>query len=233
MNQQSNRRTFLGALALGVPAFFTTRGAFAEQLSGTPPLTEGPFYPDKLPLDTDNDLLIVNDSITPAVGQIVHLSGRVLSPSGSPLRNATVEIWQTDSHGVYINTRAPGRDQLDRHFQGYGRFLTASTGEYYFRTIKPAPYSGRTRHIHIRVKQGGKDLLTTQIFVKGEPLNASDGVLSDLQSAHDRDLVTVDFTPVAGSAIGELAANFTLMLGRTPAEGPHGHPPGPPPDAIF
>lgn len=37
-------------------------------------MTEGPFYPDKMPLDTDNDLLIVNDSITPAVGEVTYVS---------------------------------------------------------------------------------------------------------------------------------------------------------------
>ena len=44
----------------------------------TPAQTEGPFYPDKLPLDTDNDLLIINDDLTPAVGEITYLSGQVL-----------------------------------------------------------------------------------------------------------------------------------------------------------
>ena len=68
------RRAFLSGLALGAAAF-TVRGAFAEELVRTPPQTEGPFYPDKLPLDTDNDLIIVNDSLTPAVGAITHLSG--------------------------------------------------------------------------------------------------------------------------------------------------------------
>ena len=53
---QRNRRDFLGTLALGAAAF-TTPGAFAEELVRTPRQTEGPFYPDKLPLDTDNDLL--------------------------------------------------------------------------------------------------------------------------------------------------------------------------------
>ncbi|HYV27675.1 MAG TPA: intradiol ring-cleavage dioxygenase, partial [Candidatus Eisenbacteria bacterium] len=57
---------------------FSVPGAFAEELMRTPRQTEGPFYPDKLPLDTDNDLILVNDSITPAVGEITHLSGRIL-----------------------------------------------------------------------------------------------------------------------------------------------------------
>ena len=73
-------------------AFFNVPGAFAEELSSTPQLTEGPYYPDKLPLDTDNDLIIIGNSLTPAVGQITQLSGRVLDPHGSPVRNATVEI---------------------------------------------------------------------------------------------------------------------------------------------
>ena len=66
-----DRRAFLGAMGA---AFFTTRGLFAEQLLATPPQTEGPFYPDKLPLDTDNDLIILNDGLTPAVGEIAHLT---------------------------------------------------------------------------------------------------------------------------------------------------------------
>src|SRR3954470_16408363 len=115
-----SRRLFLGTLGA---AFFTTRGLFAEQLLRTPPMTEGPFYPDRMPLDTDNDLIILGDSLTPAVGEITHLTGRVLSPSGSPIRNATVEIWQCDAKAVYHHTRdtASKEDQVDKNFQGFGR----------------------------------------------------------------------------------------------------------------
>src|SRR5947209_19988533 len=85
------RRALLrGGLALGAAAFFTP-GVFAEQLSRTPPLTEGPFYPDRLPLDKDNDLIIVGNSTTPAVGEITQLTGRVLDVNGSPIRNAEIE----------------------------------------------------------------------------------------------------------------------------------------------
>src|SRR5205085_10986276 len=95
------RRAFLtGTLALGAAAL-SARGAFAEELVRTPRQTEGPFYPDKLPLDTDNDLLIVNDSITPAVGEVTHLGGRILDAKGDPIRNALVEIWQVDHRGIY------------------------------------------------------------------------------------------------------------------------------------
>jgi len=87
-----NRRTFLSALGMS-GAYFTVRGAFAEALVQTPAQTEGPYYPDHLPLDQDNDLVIINDAITPAVGQIAWVSGRVLDASGSPIRGAVVEIW--------------------------------------------------------------------------------------------------------------------------------------------
>jgi protocatechuate 3,4-dioxygenase, beta subunit len=214
----SNRRIFLGAIGA---ALFTTRGLFADQLFHTPPLTEGPFYPDKLPLDTDNDLLIINDNITPAIGEITHLTGRVLGPTGSPVRNATVEIWQCDANEVYLHTGDSGstQNQRDKNFQGFGRFTTASSGAYYFRTIKPVPYPGRPApHIHVKVKREGRELLTTQIFVRGHPGNTRDGIFLGAGDPIDRELVMADFTPLPGSKIGELSAHFDIVLGRTPDE---------------
>ncbi len=220
MNQplvQTSRRLFLSSLALGTAAY-TVRGAFAEELARTPRLTEGPFYPDKLPLDTDNDLLVINDSITPAVGDITLLSGKVLDAKGSPIKNAVIEIWQVDNKGVYIHTRDSTGRSRDTNFQGFGRFTTGSTGEYFFRTIKPVPYTGRTPHIHVKVKKGGKELLTTQIFVNGHSQNKSDMVLGGIREAFDRELVLVDFKPVKESKIGELSARFDIVVGVTPAE---------------
>src|SRR5262245_12361563 len=109
-NALSDRRRFLKGIAAGAAAgalpevFFTVPGAFAQELVRTPAQTEGPFYPDRLPLDTDNDLLIINNSITPAVGEVTHLSGRILAANGSPIRNATVEIWQVDTRGAYLHS---------------------------------------------------------------------------------------------------------------------------------
>src|SRR3954468_10312918 len=110
-----DRRLFLGA------SLFTIPGAFAAELTRTPAQTEGPFYPNKLPLDTDNDLLIVNDAITPAVGDITHLSGKVVDGAGSPLKNVLVEIWQCDGNGVYLHTGDCDRkqDKQDKNFQGF------------------------------------------------------------------------------------------------------------------
>lgn len=210
-----HRRAFLGTLALGAAAF-STPGAFAEELQRTPAQTEGPFYPDRLPLDTDNDLLIINDGITPAVGEITHLGGRILDARGNPVRNALVEIWQVDGNGVYIHRGDTQQKPRDSHFQGFGRFLTGSSGEYYFRTIKPVPYPGRTPHIHFKIKKASKELLTTQCYIKGESRNTRDMIYMGIRDPKARDSVTIDFAKVRDSKLGELAARFDIVLGLTP-----------------
>ena len=194
----SSRRIFLRTATLGTAAF-AVRGAFADELTRTPRQTEGPFYPNKLPLDTDNDLLVVNDALTTAVGQITHLSGRILDHKGDPIRNSLVEIWQVDNQGAYIHTRDPHGENRDKNFQGYGRFLTGSSGEYYFRTIKPVPYTGRTPHIHLKVSKNGKELQTSQFYVKGHPGNSRDGIYRAIRDTKARESVTLDFTPMPDS----------------------------------
>jgi protocatechuate 3,4-dioxygenase, beta subunit len=209
------RRAFLGSLAFGAAAF-TARGAFADELTRTPKQTEGPFYPDKLPLDTDNDLLIINDSITPSVGEVTHLTGRLLDSKGDPIRNAVIEIWQCDNSGAYLHSKDTNHAKQDKNFQGFGRFTTGSTGEYYFRTIKPVPYPGRAPHIHIKVRKSGKELLTSQFYIKGHPGNDKDGIFRSLRDPKARDLVTLDFTPLSGSKVGELTARGDVILGYSP-----------------
>lgn len=210
-----SRRHFLTGIAVG-SAYFTTRGLFAEELTRTPRQTEGPFYPDKLPLDTDNDLLVINDSLTPAVGEVTYLSGRILGPTGEPLRNAVVEIWQCDNNGAYLHSRSGNREQRDPHFQGFGRFVTGSTGEYLFRTIKPVPYPGRTPHIHFAIKLKGREKFTTQCYIKGHPGNERDGIYQGIRDLRQRESVTVDFVPLPGAKAGELMAKFDVVLGFTP-----------------
>ena len=215
-----SRRRFLTRVGLGAATFaasaWLTPGAFAEALTRTPAQTEGPFYPDHLPLDTDNDLLVVNDAITPAVGEVTHLTGRILGADGEPLRNAVVEIWQCDANGAYLHTGTGNREKRDRNFQGFGRFTTGSSGEYYFRTIKPVAYPGRTPHIHYKVKLKGREALTTQCYIKGDPQNERDGVFRGIPDAKARESVLVDFAPIKSSKTGELAAKFDVVLGLTP-----------------
>lgn len=219
MTSLPSRRQFLGGLAIGVSAF-SVPGLFADELTRTPKQTEGPFYPDKLPLDTDNDLIVINDTLTPAVGEITYLSGHILDTRGNPIRNAVVEIWQCDSGGAYLHSKTGNAVKRDRHFQGFGRFLTGRSGEYGFRTIKPVPYPGRTPHIHVAVKVPGQEKFVTQCYVKGYPGNEKDGVLRGIRDEKALESVLVDFVPIQGSRVAELAARFDVVLGITPRDEP-------------
>lgn len=212
------RRAFLGAVATG-GAFFATRGLFAEELARTPSRTEGPFYPDKLPLDQDNDLIVLGDSLTPAVGEVTHLHGRILDVSGAPLKGLTMEIWQCDANQVYLHSADADRNasKRDPNFQGFGRFTTGSGGEYRFRTIKPVPYPGRPApHIHFKIRRGDRELLTSQINVAGHPGNKIDMVVQGGIGVFDRELLMAEFKPVPDSKTGEWTAAFDVILGRTP-----------------
>jgi protocatechuate 3,4-dioxygenase beta subunit len=211
------RRRLLRLMALG-GVFAATRGAYAEELTRTPSQTEGPFYPRKFPLDTDNDLLVISDATTPSDGEVTWLSGRVLDAAGEPLRNALVEIWQCDAHGVYLHSGSGNGENRDANFQGYGRFVTGLDGSYAFRTIKPVPYPGRTPHIHLKISRQGKHLLTTQCYVKDHPGNTRDGILRGIRDEAQRESVLVDFRPLEGSRIGELTAHFDVVLGLTPED---------------
>ena len=213
-----HRRQFVKTCsALTVTSLLPT-WAFAEELTKTYPQTEGPFYPDKLPLDTDNDLLIINDGITPAIGQVTHLTGKVMDIKGNPVRNAQVEIWQVDGNGRYLHTEDAKKGGSDKNFQGFGRFTTGSKGTYYFRTVKPVPYPGRTPHIHVAVKIKGKKRLVTQCYIKGEKLNQKDGVLSRIKDKKAKESLIVDCKKGPDSKINALQANFDIVLGFTPEE---------------
>lgn len=183
----------------------------AAALVPTPAQTEGPFYPDRLPLDRDNDLLRIDGRGASAKGEPTEVAGRVLDRDGRALAGVRVEIWQCDAHGYYHHVREYSGG--DANFQGFGRTTSAADGGYRFRTIKPVPYPPRTPHIHFKLSGRGIDGLTTQLYIAGHPLNARDFVYARLGDGPARDSVTVDFAPAAGRADVAYLARFDIVLG--------------------
>ncbi|RYD37743.1 MAG: intradiol ring-cleavage dioxygenase [Verrucomicrobiaceae bacterium] len=221
-----SRRRLVRGLTLTAAGLWAP-GAFAELLTLTPGMTEGPYYPDKLPLDQDNDLIRVTDHTSPALGTIANLSGRLLGKNGEPLKDALIELWQADDHGAYLHSRGDSQGTRDPDFQGYGKFTTGKDGGWRFRTIKPGLYTGRTRHYHFGITlKGGEKRFTTQLFFAGEPGNAQDGVLRGVRDEKQRASVIREFKADKDSK--ELAAAWDIVMGHTPGDGDdhdHGHGP--------
>lgn len=211
--QPNARRRLLLAATAVVGSLIPGLGA-ATARTPTPPQSRGPFYPDQLPLDQDNDLTRLSPARAAtsgsAKGELTDLTGRVLAADGTPLPDALVEIWQCDAHGRYIHTRDRGERPRDPGFQGYGKTRTGADGGYRFRTIKPVPYPGRAPHIHVAVAAADGRRLVTQLYVEGAPENGRDFLRQRLSPAQRR-LVTIPFRPSSDGA-GPLTARFDLVL---------------------
>ena len=190
---KATRRGILAAIAAALGGLFLFRQA--QGSGGTPSATEGPFYPtsDMRTADTDNDLVKIEGRVREAGGEIIILKGTVSDKDGNGLEGVRIEIWQCDAGGKYMH---PGdnRDIVhDKGFQGFGHDITDENGGYRFRTIKPVSYPGRTPHIHVKLLDGKRELLTTQFYIRDHPDNQGDSLFRRM-SDEDAATVTMDFT---------------------------------------
>lgn len=201
-----SRRTFLTGFS-GLTLYSIASSARARV---TPWQSLGPFYPQKLPVDSDADLTFVDGKNGQATGQFTRLSGRVTDQSGAPIKNARVEIWQCDAFGAYHHPRDGGG--VDPFFQGYGQTMTDDGGNYGFKTIKPVAYPGRAPHIHMKVIDGSRELVT-QIYIQGEPANKRDFLLNAIRNEQSRQSLEVAFEASRDPAESELVARFDPVLG--------------------
>ena len=148
-----SRRTILGA-ALALPF-----GALGQASCGasTPRDMEGPFYKPGAP--QRHSLLEAG-----AKGEMLILTGSVLSAQCKPVANALLDFWHADADGAYDNSgyRYRGVQQTD------------AGGLYRLETVLPARYPGRPRHIHVKVQAPGRRALTTQLYFPDEPRESRD-----------------------------------------------------------
>lgn len=208
----SRRHAVLGLGAAGAAGLLAGSARAAARVL-TPRQTEGPFYPARLPVDSDADLVQVAGRSGRARGTVAYVAGKVVDPAGRPIGGARVEIWQCDASGVYHH---PGdrRGPADPNFQGYGRSVAAGDGSYRFRTIRPMPYPGRTPHIHFKISGPGFEGLTTQMYVAGEPGNRGDFVLNSIRDPIVRRSVIVPLVSAGDLEPGALRCAFTIVVGR-------------------
>ena len=144
----------------------------------TPAQTEGPYYPVNKPVDRDNDLFVLEGAAGRPAGEILVFGGTVFDGSGMPVRGAVIEIWQTDDNGAYLHPRDPSTSRRDVNFQSYGEAVTGENGSFGFRTIMPGTYEPRPRHIHVKVRLDGKELLTTQFYFSSDPAASEDRIFA-------------------------------------------------------
>lgn len=117
-------------------------------------------------------------------GEEIKVIGTVFDGTGTPLRDAMVEIWQADGSGIY-----PGRDGADPHFTGFGRTAgDMETGEFTFETVKPGQVlypDGRPQAPHITfwiVARGINIGLHTRMYFEDEgEANAADPILTRIE----------------------------------------------------
>jgi protocatechuate 3,4-dioxygenase beta subunit len=185
--RQALKLTALAASSVALPALLIHPAIAQSARRLTPSQSEGPFYPDQQLQDADADLL-KNGNITYTSGQSAWVSGVVSDLQGKPVSGAVVEIWQCDAQGTYRHSRSSGNAPMA--FQGFGKVQVGADGRYRFRTIKPVAYVGRPPHIHMKIKLGNRELLTTQMYVVGEAANARDFLLRGLDSSQREQLLT-------------------------------------------
>jgi protocatechuate 3,4-dioxygenase, beta subunit len=182
----------------------------------TPQDGEGPFYPKQWTGELDYDLLYFNGKKY-ANGTPLTLAGQVISTDGSPIEGASVELWQCDETGEYRHPSSGGEAPAQRGFQGFGRVISGSEGNYRFRTLKPVPYNGRPAHVHFKVTAPGYRSLTTQMYFANESKEGT--LLLRIYQffggfSNQRDLLTVATENIRVDERDELTAQFELILER-------------------
>jgi protocatechuate 3,4-dioxygenase beta subunit len=182
------RRSFLGSLGISIGTGIIGSGfispltnSIPEECKVTPIQELGPYPAMKYRKQPDHDVDLTKIDGQPgiAVGQIITVFGRITDKNCNPVRSAIVEIWSANHYGKYRHEFA-AKGQDDPNFQGWGQAITNENGQYSFKTILPAPYNSRARHIHFKTSKRGYHELVTQLYFEGEERNKTDGVLNQL-----------------------------------------------------
>ncbi|HWT20098.1 MAG TPA: intradiol ring-cleavage dioxygenase, partial [Variovorax sp.] len=226
------RRGLLAALgAAGLSAAAPSAVADSRALPLTAQATEGPYYIDVAKFRSD-----ITEGLD---GVPLEVRFSVLDTAGKPLRGLRVDLWHCDAQGRYSGFGEQGEDRA-LSFEGRS-FLRGSqhadrNGAVAFATIYPGWYAGRTTHIHFKVRNGARTVLTSQFFLPDALSEYLYAKVAGYKRARLRD--TLNSTDgialkAGGTVIGAVREErqryvATLTLVVDPASSPAAeHPPGP------
>jgi len=151
---------------------------------GTESSVLGPFFTEDAP-DIENGESIASEG----KGDYMYVEGRVLGTDGTPVPDALIETWETDSLGFY-DTQYAGREKPDCR----GRLRTDKDGKYGYRAVVPVAYpipgdgpvgdmllklgrhNMRPNHLHLMIEAPGYNKLTTALYPEGDEWLSSDAV---------------------------------------------------------
>lgn len=190
----TTRRSLLGAFLTGPFAGLGDIRAIAREMPGlslTPACDDGdeqtlereagPFFKPAAPLNRN----LYRDA--PA-GERITVAGFVVDDRCRPVPGSLLEIWHADENGDYDS----------EGFRLRGHQFADKKGRWWFNTIIPALYPGRTRHFHFKVQRPGGNVLITQLFFPSESRNARDHLFDEtllmkMSDAGDGRLARFDF----------------------------------------
>ena len=196
-----------------------------KSAGGTESTVFGPFYIAGMPeRATGEDM-----AVTPGDAALIH--GRVLGAGGAPIANATLDVWQTATNGMYS-----GQDKAQPETNLRGKYHSDAQGAYAIRTVVPVSYPiptdgpvgkllaatgrhpNRPAHVHFMISAPGYQTLVTHVFRSGDIYLDSDAVFGVKQS------LVVDFEKHAADVLGRrygietpyYEARYDFVLERTP-----------------
>ena len=133
-----------------------------------PEQTEGPYFVDEMLNRSDLRGDPSDGSVRPGTPLALTLVvSRLAGNACTPMTNVQVDLWQCDHGGIYSDVQDPSFTTKGKKFlRGYQ--VTDSQGRAQFTTIYPGWYSGRTVHIHFKLRSrstsGAGFAFTSQLY---------------------------------------------------------------------
>lgn len=122
-------------------------------------------------------------------GEPLLIEGLLTEPDGTPIPDASIDLWHCDNKGMY-DTQYANRDHPDMR----GIIKNKEDGSFVIKCSRPVPYPiphdgpvgkllqkinrhpYRPSHIHFIIEKPGYDRLITALYAKGDPYETSDVV---------------------------------------------------------